>query len=327
VLRVIFYCFLPLLNHITIEFAELNRSTMKTTPQTRSGRYQPLLTMLVFLVSGIIYQTVSAAEKPHIVFVVGTTHYAPQVSMPVLAKEMERFGFRTTLIIPPGEPEENKNKVGIPGMEVLDEADVVVFFMRFLTLNDQQAAQIEKYVKSGKPVVALRTSTHSFNYDKGHPRFHWNDDFGEKVLGTAYRAHMSGKTKCEPIKKTQTHAVLTGVGEETFESGGSLYLTDLEAGCKPLVLGTGSSKSGVREGRFGTMFLQETETDILAWTWENNYGAKVFASSFGHVDDFGSPQIMRILVNGIHWAAGVTVPSPESKINTFVIEDPAHPRK
>ena len=140
--------------------------------------------------------------------------------------------------------------------------------MRFLTLNDEQAAYIEGYVKSGKPLVALRTSTHSFIYDKEHPRFHWNDDFGEKVLGTAYRAHMSGTTICEAVKNAKKHPILTGVGEGKFESGGSLYLTDLEAGCKPLVLGTGSSKSGVREGRFGTMFLQKTETDILAWTWE-----------------------------------------------------------
>jgi len=301
---------------------------MQTIPQLKSGRSALLLYALVVLLFGMISRSIMAADdKPHIVFVVGTTHYAPQVSMPVLAKEMERFGFRTTVIIPPGEPEENKNKVGIPGMEILKNADVVVFFMRFLTLNDEQAAHIEDYVKSGKPVVALRTSTHAFIYDKDHPRFQWNDDFGEKVLGTAYRAHMSGKTICEMVGTAKKHPILTGVGDEKFESGGALYLTDLEAGCKPLVLGTGSSKSGVREGRFGTMFLQKTETDILAWTWENEFGAKVFASSFGHVDDFGSPQIMRIMVNGLHWAAGLPAPRPEIKINTFDLEDPAHPRK
>jgi len=75
------------------------------------------------------------------------------------------------------------------------------------------------------------------------------------------------------------------------------------------------------------MYLQETETDILAWTWENVFGSRVFASSFGHVDDFGSPQIMRILVNGIHWAAGVPVPRADAEINTFELEDPAHPHK
>ena len=132
---------------------------------------------------------------------------------------------------------------------------------------------------------------------------------------------------CELVEKAKKHPILTGVGEGKFESGGSLYLTDLEAGCKPLVVGTGSSKARLIEGKFGTMYLQETETDILAWTWENVFGAKVFASSFGHVDDFGSPQIMRIMVNGIHWAAGVAVPSPDTEIKTFDLEDPDHPRK
>lgn len=304
---------------------------MQTLRKSKSNNKARLLvTGLALLLLAIISQTVSAAggEKPHVVFVVGTTHYAPQVSMPVLAKEMERFGFRTTVVIPPGDPEENKNGVGLPGLEVLEQADVVVFFTRFLTLDDEQAAHIERYVKSGKAIVALRTSTHSFIYDKEHPRFFWNDGFGEKVLGTAYRAHMSGTTMCEPVKKAKAHPILSGVGEGKFESSGSLYLTDLEAGCEPLVVGTGSIKSaGVREGRFGTMYLQETETDIVAWTWQNDFGAKVFASSFGHVDDFGSPQIMRILVNGIHWAADVPVPKPDAEINTFALEDPAHPHK
>lgn len=303
---------------------------MHSISKTKSNHWAAiLLTGLALILSAILSQNIFAAgeEKPHIVFVVGTTHYAPQVSMPVLAKEVERFGFRTTVVIPPGDPEENKNGAGLPGLEVLEQADVVVFFMRFLTLDDEQAAHIERYVKSGKPIVALRTSTHAFFYGKEHPRFFWNDDFGEKVLGTAYRAHMQGKTACELVEKAKKHPILSGVGEEKFESGGALYLTDLEAGCQPLVVGTGNSKPRLIEGGFGTLYLQETETDIVAWAWENHFGAKVFASSFGHVDDFGSPQIMRILVNGIHWAAGVPVPKPEAKINTFELEDPADPHK
>ena len=102
---------------------------MQKVPVLKMNRTWVLLVVVALQLSGLVGKTVLSAdgEKPHIVFVVGTTHYAPQVSMPVLAKEMERFGFRTSVIIPPGEPEKNKNEVGVPGLEVLEKADVVVF--------------------------------------------------------------------------------------------------------------------------------------------------------------------------------------------------------
>jgi type 1 glutamine amidotransferase len=260
-----------------------------------------------------------SGDKLHLVFVVGTHHYSPQVSMPVLAKEMERFGCRTTVILPPGDPEGNKNGVGIPGLEALAEADVAVFFVRFLTLDDEQFGHIEKYVRSGKPVVAFRTSTHAFRYGAGHARFAWNDDFGRDVQGTDYLCHMRGSTECRLLAKTKTHPILTGVGSEPFTAAGTLYLTDLQPGCVPLVIGSGSSNAErlIRD-RFRTRHVQKNEEDIVAWTWDRNkYGARVFATSFGHLGDFAVPQIMRITVNGIHWAAGVDVPDASTEIRTF----------
>ncbi|MGY8770061.1 MAG: ThuA domain-containing protein, partial [Pirellulales bacterium] len=44
-------------------------------------------------------------EKPHVVIVVGTLHYSPELTMPVFAKELERFGFRTTIVKGEGNPE------------------------------------------------------------------------------------------------------------------------------------------------------------------------------------------------------------------------------
>lgn len=261
--------------------------------------------------------------RPHLVFVVGTRHYAPEVSMPALAKVMEGYGFRCTVVMPQGDPEHQERVVWEPGIEVLDSADVGIFFLRFLTVGDGQFGPIERFVRSGKPVVGLRTSTHAFDYPKGHPRFEWNDDFGEKVLGTAYSLHMSGTTECEVNPAAAKHPILTGVGPGPFTSVGALYMTELEAGCEALVTGTGSGKAGVKGGRFGTFCVQETERDIVSWAWTNGYGARVFSSSFGHVGDFAVPQIMRILVNGIHWAAGKPVPAADVPVPTMRLEEPA----
>ncbi|MCX7012357.1 MAG: ThuA domain-containing protein [Candidatus Sumerlaeota bacterium] len=260
-----------------------------------------------------------APERPHLVFVVGTHHYNPETTMPPLAQEMERFGFRTTVVLPPGDPEENKNGVGLPGLEALDQADAAVFFLRWLTLDDAQFAHIEKYVKSGKPVVAFRTSTHAFRYPKDHSRFAWNDGFGQDVVGTFYLVHLQGSTQCRVVEEARTHPILAGVGEESFTSAGTLYITNLQPGCKPLVLGSGSGKEErtLKKGSFERL-VKKDETDVVAWTWEKNaYGARVFSTSFGHPGDFAVPQIMRIVVNGIHWAAGCPVPDASAEVRTL----------
>ena len=54
-------------------------------------------------------------KKPHAVLVVGTLHYSPELTMPVFAKELERFGFRTTVVMGQGNPE-NKTENVLPGI-------------------------------------------------------------------------------------------------------------------------------------------------------------------------------------------------------------------
>ena len=302
---------------------------METTTNERPpSNVQFVTTTLACLLIGVCQSSAaSAPRRPHLAFVVGTHHYSPHVSMPVLAKEMERFGFKTTVILPPGDPEQNKNKVGIPGLEILEQADVAVFFVRFLTLNDEQFGHIERYVKSGKPIVAFRTSTHAFRYGSDHQLFAWNDLFGRGVQGTDYLCHMKGTTQCRVFSQSRNHPILTGVGNGPFTSPGSLYLTDLQPGCLPLVIGAGSGAERLVKDQFRVRHVQASEEDIVAWTWEKNtYGARVFATSFGHLGDFASPQIMRIIVNGIHWAAKVEVPDASKDVRTFMLTDKAAQR-
>ena len=65
----------------------------------------PLSFWLIGL-SILAFQFVGAADnRPHAVLVVGTRHYSPELTMPVLAKELERFGFRTTVVMGEVNPE------------------------------------------------------------------------------------------------------------------------------------------------------------------------------------------------------------------------------
>ena len=282
-----------------------------------------LFTLLcsVFLAWGGISKeanAVVAAEKPHAVIVVGTHHYSPQLTMPPLAAELERLGFRTTVINPDWDPE--KDKRGLPGLEALKDADVGVFFLRFLKLDDKQLGHITRFLESGKPVVGLRTSTHAFNYPAGHRRHALNNDFGRNALGTPYLIHLASKTKVKPAKDAADHPILTGVGSATWESPGKLYLIDAQPGIQILLNGTGNSKKvGKVTNQFGTHKIKKTMTAPIAWTWKNKWGGRVFASSLGHVGDFADQNSLRVMINGIFWAADQPVPDAKTEIQTFAV--------
>lgn len=258
-------------------------------------------------------------SQPHIVLVVGTTHYSPELSMPLVAKELERFGFRTTIVMGEGDPEKKIVEV-LPGIESLDNADAAIFFMRFLKLPDNEWKHVEEYFKSGKPIIALRTTTHSFKYDKAHPRFTWNDDFGRRVMGTPYIVHQSGTTNVKIVPKHKSHPIMTNIGEMEWVSEGTLYLTRLESGCIPLVTGTGKGKARLLEKSFGPVSVNESESDIVAWAWQNEWGAKIFGTSFGHPADFANPDFTRMLVNSVHWAVDKPLPESTQEVSTWKIE-------
>ncbi|MBT4157755.1 MAG: hypothetical protein HOD99_02885 [Planctomycetaceae bacterium] len=259
-----------------------------------------------------------AAQPPHAVFVVGTHHYSPQLTMPFLATELERLGFRTTVINPAWDPE--KDKRGLPGLEVLKDADIGIFFMRFLQLEDDQLAHITEFIESGKAVVGLRTSTHAFNYPKDHPRHTLNHDFGQKVLGSPYLIHLAGKTQVKLAPKVEDHPILTGVDTAGWESSGTLYLIDAQPGIRPLLLGTGRSKRiGTVTNQFGVHELDQTMSAPIAWTWKNSYGSRVFTTSLGHEKDFTNQNSVRVIINGVFWSVNQPVPLSETVIQTRAI--------
>src|SRR6187200_1980826 len=96
----------------------------------------------------------------HIVFVAGDHEYRSEESLPALARILAKHhGFKCTVLfdidkdgnISAGEPQ------NIPGMEVLDTADLAVVFLRFQGLPAEQMKHFDDYLKRGGPVVGMRT--------------------------------------------------------------------------------------------------------------------------------------------------------------------------
>jgi len=252
-------------------------------------------------------QTTSQTQtkKPLIVFVTGDHEYSGESTLAVVAEALEKnYGFRTKFLkaFPDHNAEEN-----IPGLEMLKEADVAVFFLRWRRLPADQVQLIEDYLKTGKPVVGFRTTTHGFKYPAGHPLEKWNA-FGEMVFnappgwgGKAKHTHYGheSSTDVSIIPAAANNPILTGVGDN-FHCRSWLYqvLPDYPSnGSTPLL--TGHSINPDNPAAYD---------NPVAWTGKNSYGAKFFFTTLGHPEDFDQEPFQHLVINAIHWAADKPIP-------------------
>jgi type 1 glutamine amidotransferase len=241
----------------------------------------------------------TSASSPHIVFVTGDHEYSSEETMPLLAAELaKRYGMRTTVL--KSHPDENAEE-NIPGLEALNDADLAVFFLRWRRLPKEQLEHIGRYLDVGKPVVAFRTTTHAFNYPKGHELEKWNA-FAAAYLGAppgwgnghTHYGHTSS-TDVSVIPESAGDPLLTGV-EKSFHVRSWLYHVVPNyppADAKRLLVGQAVNPE-----------KKNAVANPVAWTWKNRAGGRVFMTTLGHPEDFQVESVQRLVSNGIHWALG-----------------------
>jgi len=159
----------------------------------------------------VAIQTASAAEStraPELVLISGEYEYESARTLPAFKQYLStNYGFNCTYL-------ERTKGEDIPGLDALDKADLVILFIRRMTLPEEQLAKIRRYVESGKPLIGLRTASHAFENWK-----EWDHD----VLGGNYHNHY-GDNLVSPIKiapEATDHPILKGV-KSGFPAGGSL---------------------------------------------------------------------------------------------------------
>jgi len=241
----------------------------------------------------------AAAAPRHIVFVLGDHEYSGEVTLPLLARELEsRYGFRCTVL--KSAPDQN-GETDIPGLEALRQADLAVFYLRWRRLPASQLEHIDAYVKSGKPLLGLRTTSHSFNYPQGSPLESWNRwaaaAFGAPPgWGADGHTHFGHRASTDVtiVPAARQHPVLTGV-QPRFHVRSWLYRVGPKwppAEATQLLMGAAVDPD------------KPAEPNPVAWTWSNGYGARVFFTTMGHPEDFQVESFQRLLVNAIHWTLG-----------------------
>jgi len=221
------------------------------------------------------------SSGPRIVFVIAEDEYDAKNTLPAFAKEeLEKpLGAQCTFL------NGNAKKTNMPGVEAVEEADLLVVYLRRATLPEDQLARLKRYFEAGKPVIALRTACHGFQ--------NWLE-FDRVVLGCQYTGHYGngGATEVRADANAVGEAILRGVSPGRFSSPSWLYMVGpLAKSARPLLIG----KCG------------DQPEEAVAWV--NTYrGGRVFFTSLGHRDDFAIPQFRRLLVNAVRWGLDKPIP-------------------
>ncbi len=268
------------------------------------------------------WTTIEGSEGPgtgkHIVFISGDEEYRSEEALPMLAQVMaQHHGCKCTVLFAI-DPETGfvspSVQTNIPGMHHIDTADMVVMLTRFRELPDDNMKRFIDYTFAGKPILALRTSTHAFDYSRepenAYAKYTWNHKdydggFGRQVLGETWVSHHGHHaheaTRGVPNAAMAGHPILQGV--EPIWCPSDVYEAHPPADATILVDGhvlTGMDPADPPK--------PDTVTMPVAWIRQPNPTTgtgRIFCSTMGAAIDLRDASLRRLIVNGIYWCMGM----------------------
>lgn len=272
-----------------------------------------------------------------IVLISGDEEYRSEDSLPMFAKILsQRHGFTCTVLFSTaadGTIDPNAGaSLGNP--ESLDSADAIVMLTRFRKWPDAAMKHFDSAIRRGVPVVALRTSTHAFQFPADSTYKDYNT-FGKRVLGEQWVTHW-GKHKSEATRgvieaANREHPVLHGVGDvfgdsDVYEAAPPADATILLRGqvlqgMKPDDAPATQSK---KRADGGSQPVNDPMMPV-AWTREvkndDGHVNRILCTTMGAGTDLRSEGLRRLVVNGVFWGLKLPVP-PKADVTPVGAYDP-----
>jgi hypothetical protein len=273
---------------------------------------------------GLVYQGQQGpGQGKHIVFLAGDEEYRSEEGLPMLAKILAvRHGFKCAVLFsinPANGTIDPLTLTNMPGLTALDSADACVMGLRFRELRDPQMKHFVDYLDAGRPIIALRTSTHAFKYDLNkkspYAKYDWHSSiwpggFGQQVLGETWVDHHGHhgfeSTRGIINEALKDNPVLRGVTDLWCPT--DVYtVTHLPKDATVLVLGqvltgmkpTDPSLEGPKNHpMMPLVWLRE-------YTGERGKPSKICTTTMGAAVDLENEGLRRLLVNATYWATGL----------------------
>ncbi len=308
---------------LSIENSDSNpmRDTMTPRQPILAAAIFSLLCTQAIAADRVVYEGESGLGKgKHIVFIASDHEYRGEETCPAIARILaKRYGFKCTVLF--GQTDDGLIKPGssrIPGIDVLDDADMLFLFLRFVHPEDAWMAKLEAYLKRGGPVLGLRTTTHAFNGLKGKYAYHnFNNrdasfvgGFGRQVLGETWNPSLGAghygrnhkfATAMHPVPKQKDHPIMQGVKDMHAMAGAY--------SARPMPNSTILATNRVLESmKIGAKALPDKAPQPAAWVrtyrFKGGKEGRVFCSTQGASEDILSEGVRRMIVNATLWCMG-----------------------
>jgi len=288
---------------------------------------------------GVVYEGQAGPGKgKHIVLLAGDEEYRSEEAMPMLAKILAvRHGFKCTVLFPINPANGTIDPLtltNLPGVEALDSADLCVMDLRFRELPDRQMRHFVDYLNAGKHIIALRTSTHAFKYERNpqspYARYDWHSKdwpggFGQQVLGETWVDHHGshGKQSTHGVINEQfkSHPILRGVADLW---GPTDVYAVIHLPKDAQVLVWGQVLTGMKPSDPPVEGAKNNPMMPLVWlrdyTSENGQTNRIVTTTMGAAVDLENQGLRRLLVNACYWAVGLEKRLPASANVDYVGE-------
>lgn len=259
-----------------------------------------------------------------VVLISGDEEYRSEEVMPALGKILAKHhGFDCTVLfaVDPKTGLINPNQSdNIPGLEALDDADLMIIFTRFRNLPDEQMEHIARYVESGKPVMGLRTATHAFRISRNRKYAHydwrakkWPGGFGKHVLGETWVNHHGkhGRQSTRGIiaPAARNHPIVKGIRDGDIWGPTDVYGIRLPLPEDSTTLVLGQVLTGMQPTDPAVDGKQNDPMMPIAWVRvlesPTDQITRVFATTMGAAQDFQSDGLRRLLVQACYWCVGM----------------------
>ncbi len=274
--------------------------------------------------------TAVCADRPTVLFMVGEHEYGTKETLPKFAKQLNKLGVDSVFVQAKSDDRNSLECHEFPGFEkALKKADLLFLSVRRRYPTPSAMNAIRDWVKAGKPVMGIRTSSHPFASrpkGKGYqpPKGHveWLE-FDREVLGAEYTGHYGaddGECLAAIESKNAAHAILKGIKlPKKPEIPSHLYRSEVVDAKNVKVLMNGVIKA-------------RKVSEPIAWI-RTPGTQRIFYTSVGGVEDMALPWVRHMLGNAVFWALNEKRPATSAGIIgawKLAVDDPEgtthHPR-
>jgi nicotinamidase-related amidase/type 1 glutamine amidotransferase len=246
--------------------------------------------------------------RPVIAFITAENEYHTNQRFPEFAHEL-LLTKNVNCEFAVGKPlAEGEGIHNIENLQILKDADLVVTCVRRRALEPEKLQIIRDYMNSGRPLLAIRTSSHAFdakgtvsrsgggvvaaNVPASDQLAQW-PEFDLEVLGGNYQGHyghLNEGTMCTIVPGMENHPLLKGVDPKGFSSPSWLYINHplRSENAEVLLIGT----------------IPGQNPEPLMWI-NNREKGKVVYTSLGHWDDWKIESFRNIMFNGVDYLLNI----------------------